>query len=398
MSHNTKKLIILGSTGSIGVNTLNVVKHLNDNTDQPVQVVGLAAGSNAKSLIQQARDFDVQNIAIADPAQLPVLQAALPNATIYVGKDAALELIQKTQATDVTAAIVGSAGLNATLKAATLGRTIGLANKETLVAAGQIFLPQARRANATIIPVDSEHSAIFQCIQDNPHKSIKQIILTASGGPFRNSTLTAFQNATPAQALKHPTWDMGQKITIDSATMMNKALEMIEAHYLFNLPSSKIKVIIHPQSIVHSFVEFNDNASLAQLGQPDMRMPIQHAITYPNRLEGSATPIDWQTLSNLEFQQPDLTKFHAINLAYKVIDRITAGDTAAGPAFNAANEQAVEAFLANKIRLGQIITLVQETLNQIPPQNVTTLEQVLEIDQQARQTARNFIKTQSATL
>ncbi len=393
MTPKTKKLIILGSTGSIGQNTLDVVRHLNAQTDQRVEVVGLAAGKNSDRLIAQARDFNVNHLAIADPAQEQALRGALPHAKIFVGQNASVELIKHTQASDVTAAIVGAAGLQATFLAAQLGRTIGLANKETLVAAGHLFMPLAKKSGAQIIPVDSEHSAIFQCLQDNPRRSIKQIILTASGGPFLNHSIQAFEKASPQEALKHPTWAMGQKISIDSATMMNKALEMIEAHYLFDLPSKQIQVIIHPQSIVHSFVEFCDHASLAQLGQPDMRMPIQHSLTFPHRLPGAAKPLDWQKLSSLTFSQPQPEKFKAIDLAYQVIDRISAGDNAAGAVFNAANEQAVAYFLAGEIPLGKIVSLVSQTLNIIPSANVTTLEQVQDIDQQARGAVQQFVSS-----
>ncbi len=410
MPVQAKQLIILGSTGSIGVNTLDVVEHLNTTGGASIQVVGLAAGRNVNTLIEQARKFNVQAVAIADASQEAVLRTALPDATIFAGPDSALRLVEATDATDLSAAIVGSAGLAATVAGIRKGMTLGLANKETLVAAGAIVTPLARKHGAAMIPVDSEHSAVFQCLNAagvgcrvsgvgkdiepsaatvafsetrNPTpdtRSIKRIVLTASGGPFRTASKATIENATVEEALKHPTWSMGPKITIDSATMMNKALEIIEAHWLFDLPGGKIAVIIHPQSIVHSFVEFEDHSVLAQLGPPDMRTPIQYALTYPDRPAGCSKALDWSKLSALEFDQPDHERFPALKLAYDVID---AGGTA-GAIFNAANEAAVAAFLERKIRFGRIVELVAQALSAIPIQPADSLETLWDADRQAR--------------
>ena len=374
------RLVVMGSTGSIGVNTLNVVAHLNT-TGACIEIVGLAAGRNTKLLIDQAKQFQVPAVAISDKNAARVLEASLPGVTIYCGPNAALQLIEASDATDVSAAIVGSAGLPATLAAIRKGLRIGLANKETLVAAGALVSPLVKRCGTRLIPVDSEHSAIFQCLDGQPTRTIKRIVLTASGGPFRTMDKAEMDHATVEEALCHPTWNMGPKITVDSATMMNKALEIIEAHWLFELPGEKIEVIIHPQSTVHSFVEFADNSILAQMGPPDMRTPIQYALMYPNCPVGCSQALDWQTLTHLTFEQPDHDKFGALNLAYDVID---AGGTA-GAIFNAANETAVEAFLARKIRFGRIVELVGEALDQIESREADSLDTILAADREARE-------------
>lgn len=376
----SRRLLVLGSTGSIGVNTLDVVEHLSRNGHAPIEVVGLAAGRNVDKLIEQALHFKAPAVAIADPAATERVRNALPGTAVFAGEDAALQLVENTVADTVIAAVVGSAGLPAALACANRGMTIGLANKETLVAAGAIFTPAVRKHNATLIPVDSEHSAIFQCLAGQPHQAVKRIVLTASGGPFRKTPREKMDNATVEEALNHPTWKMGAKITIDSATMMNKALEIVEAHWLFDLPSSKIDVIIHPQSIAHSFVEFEDNSVLAQLGPPDMRTPIQYALTYPARPAGCSRAMDWATLGTLEFEPPDHSRFSSLKLAYDVID---AGGTA-GAVFNAANEAAVAAFLAGRIRFGKIVDLVAQACSAIAPEPVDSLETVMRADRDAR--------------
>jgi len=375
-----RQLIVLGSTGSIGVNTLNVVDHLNRIAATNIEVVALAAGRSVRTLIDQARWFGVKNLAIADEQSRHELTQALPDVNVLAGPEAALQLVQTIEATDLAAAMVGSAGLPATLEAVKRGMRVCLANKETLVAAGTLIKPAARQYGAKLLPVDSEHSAIFQCLHDQPPHRIKRIVLTASGGPFRNTDRTVMENATVEQALNHPTWAMGPKITIDSATMMNKALEIIEAHWLFDLPAEKIDVIVHPQSVVHSFVEFIDNSILAQLGPPDMRTPIQYALTYPDRPSGCSQSIDWSKLSTLKFERPDYDRFHALSLAYEVIE---AGGTA-GVVFNAANEAAVAAFIERKIRFGRIVELVTEALAAIHNQPVDCLDTILEADRKAR--------------
>lgn len=380
-----RSLIVLGSTGSIGCNTLAVAEHLQSLSRQDASaasydVVGLAAGQSAQKLIEQARQFGVKHLAVADEAAAKQVRDALPDATVFAGADASRKLVEEVEATDVMAAVVGSAGLPAALAAAKKGITIGLANKETLVAAGALVKPLIRKHGSTLIPVDSEHSAIFQCLAGQPCRDVKRIVLTASGGPFRQTPIEKMRSATLEEALKHPTWTMGRKITIDSASMMNKALEIIEAHWLFDLPAEQISVIIHPQSVAHSFVEFTDHSVLAQLGSPDMKTPIQYALTYPDRPAGCSAPLDWSTLSQLDFHPPDTDKFKAIGLAYDVI---RAGGTA-GAVFNAANEAAVEAFIERKIRFGRIVELVADTLAAVDLRPVDSLETVLEADRQAR--------------
>ncbi len=371
-----KRLILLGSTGSIGRQTLECVANLGD----AYRVVGLAAGSKADQVIGQARRFGVGHVAIADPACAEAARAALPEAQVFAGDDAAETLLDAVEADMIVTAVVGAVGLPATLKAIERGMTIGLANKETLVAAGELVMPMARKHGVPLLPIDSEHSAIFQCLQGSHHGDVKRIVLTASGGPFRNATRAQIDAATVDEALNHPTWNMGPKITIDSATMMNKALEIIEAHWLFGLDADRIEVIIHPQSIAHSFVEFEDHSILAQLGTPDMRTPIQYALTYPARMNGCSQPLDWSTMGTLEFSPPDHARFPSLGLAYRAI---RAGGTA-GAVLNAANEAAVAAFLDRRIRFVEIVPLVEGAMDAVPPRPVTDLAAVQEADHAAR--------------
>lgn len=377
-----RRLIVLGSTGSIGANTLSVVDHLNRATAAGIEVVGLTAGGNANTLIEQARWFKVQHVAIHDAAQEKTVRDALPGCTVFAGPDAAAKLVREVPATDCAAAIVGAAGLAPTLEAIRRGLTISLSNKETLVAAGELVRPMLKQHGATLIPVDSEHSAIFQCLntRNDAKQSIKRIVLTASGGPFRTTDKAEMDNATADQALRHPTWNMGPKITIDSATMMNKSLEVIEAHWLFNLPGEKIDLLVHPESVVHSFVEFTDNSVLAQLGPPDMRTPIQYALTYPDRSGGCSDAMDWSKLRELRFEPVDFSRFKAPRLAYEVIE---AGGTT-GAILNAANEAAVKAFLERRIAFGRIVELVEEALTKVPAKPLEGLEAVLDADKEAR--------------
>jgi len=283
-------------------------------------------------------------------------------------------------ATGVVAAVGGAAGRPAVRAAAKRGLRICLANKETLVAAGELMAPLLRDHGADLIPVDSEHSAIHQCLAGGPVSEVRRVVLTASGGPFREMPLADMQDATPDQALRHPTWDMGPKITIDSATMMNKALEVIEAHWLFGLAADKIAVLVHPESVVHSFVEFADHSVLAQLGPPDMRTPLQYALTHPDRVGGVAAQLDWTRLSQLNFEPPDHDRFPAVRLAYRVID---AGGTA-GAVLNAANEAAVDAFLERRVPFGRIVELVAAALDAVPPTPLDGLESVWAADAAAR--------------
>jgi 1-deoxy-D-xylulose-5-phosphate reductoisomerase len=402
-----RRLILLGSTGSIGVNCLEVIGHLGDG----FEVVGLAAGgANPRRLAEQARRFAVRHIAIADTRAADELAGSIRDATIYRGDDAASRLVEQVDADMLIGAVVGAAGLPATLAAIERRMDVALANKETLVAAGELVVPLARRHNVQLLPIDSEHSAVFQCLQgceettkrpsdeeqpQNAHDraprgsvasspgrypTVKRIVLTASGGPFRDAPKAKIDSATVEQALDHPTWNMGPKITIDSATMMNKALEIIEAHWLFGLRADQIEVIIHPQSIVHSFVEFSDHTILAQMGPPDMRTPIQYALTWPARAPGGGEALDWSALSRLDFHRPDPERFGALDLAYRVIE---AGGTS-GAVLNAANEAAVAAFLEHRIAFGRITDLAAAALDAIPARPADSLDAVLDADHRAR--------------
>ncbi|MEM9414845.1 MAG: 1-deoxy-D-xylulose-5-phosphate reductoisomerase, partial [Planctomycetota bacterium] len=321
------------------------------------------------------------HLAVADPDAAVSVRLALPDATVYDGKGAAEQLVRAVDCTDVAAAIVGSAGLPATLAAAELGRRIHLSNKETLVAAGELVMRVAKENGAALLPVDSEHSAIFQCLHGRDASRVSRLVLTASGGALRDFPLDRLADATPEDALKHPTWDMGRKVTIDTATMINKGLEMIEARWLFDVPAENIQPLIHPQSIVHSFVEFVDGSVLAQLGPPDMRSPIQTALTWPDRAAGCGDKLDWTRLNDLNFSPPCPDRYPGIELCYKALQL---GGTA-GAVLNAANEAAVEAFLAGRIRFGEIVELVARAMDTIEPRPVETLDAVLDADARARQ-------------
>jgi 1-deoxy-D-xylulose-5-phosphate reductoisomerase len=375
-----RRLIVLGSTGSIGVNTLRVVEHLNRTGAAAIQPVALAAQRSAEALIEQARQFGVQHVAIGDATLAEPVQTALPEATVYAGPDGARRMVASVEATDLAAAMVGVAGLEATLTAIRRGLRISLANKETLVAAGPLVRQLVDRHGATLAPVDSEHSAIAQCLADQPAGSIERLVLTASGGPFRDWAKADIAAATVEQALQHPTWAMGRKITIDSATMMNKALELIEAHWLFDMPGEKLDVICHPQSIVHSFVEFTDHSVLAQLGPPDMRTPIQYALTGPDRTGSCSEAMDWSKLSELTFEPPDRERFPALGLGYKVIEL---GGTA-GAVLNGANEAAVAAFLDRRVSFARISELAAAAVEAIPPRPADSLDAVLDADRAGR--------------
>jgi len=389
------RVIVLGSTGSIGVNTLAVIEHLNALPDAPrrFEVVGLAAGSNVERLAEQARRFNVAHLALSEAGE-----TAPDSPWSHTGPDAARRLVEEVECDLVVAAIVGAAGLPAVVEAVRRGRTIALANKETLVAAGEFIMPLARRHHAPMLPVDSEHSAIFQCLQSRTdhHEpasdAIDRIILTASGGPFRTWPAERIREATLQQALNHPTWDMGAKVTIDSASLSNKALEMIEAHHLFGFGNERIDVLVHPQSIVHGFVEFKDGSVLAQLGPPDMRTPIQYALTYPERPGGCNHRLNWSELSRLEFEPPDVERFPAINLARRVID---AGGSS-GAIFNAANEEAVKAFMAGRIPFGSITAVAERVLETADVRPIESLEDAMSADLEAREQAGAVIRTVAA--
>ena len=350
----TKQVAILGSTGSIGTQTLDVVRQYPDK----FSVFMISANSSADLLIEQARAFRVPHVVICNPDKFQQVKDALPGVDVQLGIDAACHWVQDPQVDVVVAAMVGFSGLKPTLAAVRAGKTIALANKETLVAAGSLVMGEAARCKAPIYPVDSEHSAIFQCLLGAGGNSLKTIHLTASGGPFRTWEKDKIASATKAQALKHPNWDMGAKITIDSATMMNKGFEVIEAKWLFGVEASRIHVVVHPESVVHSMVEFEDGAVLAQLGCPDMRLPIALAMAYPTRLPLEGKRLDFGTLGSLTFAEPDRDKFPCLQLAF---DAISQGGNIPC-AMNAANEAAVAAYLKDKIRFYDIPEVISAVM------------------------------------
>ncbi len=337
-----KKIAILGSTGSIGLNTCEVIRRLQDK----FEIVGLAARANIKTIVEQAREFHPGIVALADEQKASALKSELNGiSTAVTGLEGIKRVAAFAEADMVVSSIVGAAGLIPTIEAIKSGKNIALANKEVLVMAGEIVMRLARENGVKIIPIDSEHSALFQCLEGEKPENVRRIILTASGGPFLNKRIDELDEATPAQALKHPKWDMGNKVTIDSATMMNKGFEVIEAKWFFGIDTSHIEVIIHPQSIIHSMVEFVDGVVMAQLNEPDMKIPIQFALTYPNRIARKSKPFDFSANSQLTFHKPDMKRFPCIDLAYKAAE---IGGTM--PAvLSAANEVAVDKFLKRHI-------------------------------------------------
>jgi 1-deoxy-D-xylulose-5-phosphate reductoisomerase len=375
-----KRISILGSTGSIGVQTLDVVAHHPDR----FRVVGLAAGRNLELVRRQVAAFRPQIVSVADRELAEKLAVDAPPGTrVVYGEAGMAEVAAHPDADVVVTAVVGSLGLKPTLAAIEAGKTIGLANKETLVCAGAIVTARAQARGVRLIPVDSEHSAIFQCLNGESPKHVSRLILTASGGAFRDRTREELKHVTAAEALKHPNWSMGAKITIDSATMVNKGLEVMEAHWLFGMPYGRIEVVIHPESIVHSCVEFADRSIIAQMGLPDMRVPIQYALTYPERWESPVAPLDLAALGKLHFRAMDYDRFRCLKLAY---DCGRAGGTA--PAvFNAANEIAVSRFLSGEISFLDIERILQETLDRHEICAAPELEDILEADRWARTVA-----------
>jgi 1-deoxy-D-xylulose-5-phosphate reductoisomerase len=382
-----KKIAILGSTGSIGVNALDVVSK----NPQQLEIVALAAGRNLDVLKGQIERFSPKIVSVLDKehaARLKAMFGTAPPPEILWGEEGARNVASAPGADMVLSAIVGAAGLVPTLEAIEAGKDIALANKETLVTAGPLVVEKARSKGVRIIPVDSEHSAVFQCIEGNGEKGVGRVILTASGGPFLRAGRTELETVRISDALNHPNWKMGKKITIDSATMMNKGLEVIEARWLFGVDYDRIDVVIHPQSIIHSLVEFIDGSVLAQLGLPDMRGPISYALFYPERMPGGFPPLDLSKAGRLEFEPPDLERFPCLRLGYEA-------GRAAGtmPAvMNAANEVAVNAFLEEKIPFQSIARVIEEVMSRHVPSDVSSLEAVLEADSQARRQAEEILK------
>lgn len=351
-----RSVSVLGATGSIGDSTMDLLRA----SPERYQVEALTANTNVAGLAKLAKEFNARFVAVADPARLSELRAALAGTDIACGAgEGAIVEAAERPADWVMAAVAGAAGLKPALAAVDRGAHVALANKECLVCAGEFFMDRAAKAGATILPADSEHNALFQALASGNRDELTKVIITASGGPFRTWAAADIEQATLAQALKHPNWSMGQKITIDSASMMNKGLEVIEASWLFALSPDEIDVVVHPQSIIHGMVEFSDRSVVAQLGSPDMRTPIAHCLGWPDRIVGRAAPLDLAKIGTLTFEAPDYARFPGLKLAY---DALRAGNGAT-TVYNAANEIAVAAFIAQRIRFGAIARLVEETMN-----------------------------------
>ena len=379
-----KRVVILGATGSIGESSLKVAHDIPDR----MEIVGVAANKNAEKLAAAANKIRAKAVCLVDETKIDILRSALEyKPQIFVGESGLVEIASMADADMVLIAIVGTGGLRPALAAIEAGKDLAVASKEILVMAGEIVMREARAKGVHVLPVDSEHNAIFQCL-DGRASDVRRIILTASGGPFRETAAKDFESITLEQALKHPTWNMGPKITIDSATLFNKGLEMIEAHWLFGVEMKRVEVVIHPQSIVHSMVEFADGSTLAQLSYSDMCFPIQYAVTWPERVPNSLPPLDFGKLSKLEFAKPRYDDFPALNLARK------AGETGGTlPAvLNAANEIAVAAFLDRHVRFPRIWQMVEEVMNRHSTVAHPDLDEILRADQWAREEARRLLE------
>jgi len=402
-----RRIAILGSTGSIGKKALRVIDALNsslvarrsslvardsslEKEKTRYEIVALSAHSNVELLAEQARRYKPKFVAITNADYVGSLRELIGGLDVEIldGPDGLTEIAQLDEVDIVLTAVVGAAGLPAVLAAAQKGKTLAIANKEPLVIAGELLMEIAKENDSTILPVDSEHSAIFQAMQSGSADEVSKIILTASGGPFRKASVKDIQKVTRQQALSHPVWDMGPKITVDSATMMNKALEVIEAHWLFDMPVEKIEVLIHPESIVHSLVEFVDGSVIAQLGAPDMCLPIQYALTYPARVVGIAKHLRLDELGKLTFERPNLETFRVLSLGFEVA---RTGGTAA-VVFNAANEAAVQEFLAGRIKFVNIVEVIEHCLNKHNVKRRVSLEELLEADAWARREVKISLK------
>ena len=378
-----KKVVVLGSTGSIGVNTLTVLEKLQDR----FEVVGIAGNSNVEKLISQTQMFKPAFVGISSDESSEKLKTQIDKTsdlTVFSGPEALSEIVEATHADIYVCATSGSAGLRANMLAVEKGTRVALANKETLVCAGALFLAKSKEFGTEVVPVDSEHSAVFQALQTGAFGEIKKILLTASGGPFRNHTAKMLETVTVEDALGHPTWNMGQKITIDSSTMFNKALEIIEAKWLFGVGADKLGVVVHPQSLIHSMVEWQDGNVIAQLSKPDMKVPIQYALTYPerpaNKTVASFNIADFRTMT---FEDADFERFPALKLGFEVVET----DDTTGAIFNAANEVAVDAFLNRKIKYTDIYQVVKSTMQTIKSESADTLVRILNASEKAREYA-----------
>lgn len=386
MEENRKRrLAILGSTGSIGTQTLQVV----DEHPECFEVYAITAGSRVDDLIAQARKFMPEAAVIADETKYPQLKEALSDLPIktYGGYESICQIVESAPIDIVVTAMVGFSGLRPTINAIKAGKAIALANKETMVVAGELINALANQFRAPILPVDSEHSAIFQCLAGEMHNKVEKLILTASGGPFRTFNKEQLEHVTKEQALKHPNWSMGAKITIDSATMMNKGFEVMEAKWLFGVGAENIEVVIHPQSVIHSMVQFEDGAIKAQLGTPDMRLPIMYALTYPQRLPSSFDRINWNTLKELTFERPDLELFPNLQHAYTALSQ--GGNMPC--VVNAANEVCVAAFLNDRVKFTEMPKLIERAMQSTPYILAPTLEDYLETDKEVRRRVEEWI-------
>ncbi|HNW18560.1 MAG TPA: 1-deoxy-D-xylulose-5-phosphate reductoisomerase [Sphingorhabdus lacus] len=381
----TRSISIFGATGSVGLSTLDLVRQHRDS----FRVVALTANGNAAKLAALAQEFDADLAVVAEEEAYPALKSALAGTRTEAaaGADALVAAAQRD--VDWTmASIVGCAGLPPTMAAIEQGRTVALANKEALVSAGDLMMAAVERSGATLLPVDSEHNAIFQCLAGGKLEHVRKITLTASGGPFRSLSYDAMRHVTPAQAVAHPNWDMGAKISVDSATMMNKGLELIEAYHLFPVGLDRLDILVHPQSVIHSMVEYQDCSTLAQLGSPDMRIPIASALAWPERIATNCQPLDLATIGQLTFEAPDLVRFPALRLA-----RAAIGEGGAKPAIlNAANEVAVAAFLKEQIAFLDIVTLVEQTMTTYVPASPVSLDDLFSIDAEARRYAQEQLE------
>lgn len=385
-SFRKKRLVLLGATGSIGDSTLQVVRK---HPDQ-LEIVAIAAHKNCAKLDEIAREFKIKHVGVFDEtAARAAKQAGLfKGRTLHAGPAGLEELACLPEGDMVVAAVVGTLGLKPTLAAIQAGKDIALANKEILVLAGRFVMAAAKKHGVTIVPLDSEHNALFQCLDGERPEDVAKLLLTASGGPFRDYTREQMAAVTPAAALKHPNWNMGPKVTIDSSTMANKGLEVIEARWLFNIPAERIQVVVHPQSIVHSMVEFVDGSIIAQLSPPSMTFPIQHSLLYPGRAEGVVPTVDFTQKLSLQFHPPDVARFPCLRLAYAAL----CADGAAPGAFNAANEIAVAAFLEKRIGYLDIPRVIAATLDSLPASRLRNLDDILAADAAARVRAAKAVK------
>lgn len=382
-----KRVTVLGSTGSIGRSALDVIAGHGDR----FKVVGLTAHRNTDLLVRQVEEFRPEVVAVSDEEAASRIRGKVPVPVLH-GEEGLCRVASLEEADFVLSAIVGFAGLMPTLAAVRAGKTVGLANKETLVVAGDIVVKEARDAGAKILPVDSEHSAVFQCMEGRDREHVRKVILTASGGPFVGRSLEELSRVTPADALNHPNWAMGRKITVDSATLMNKGLEVIEAHHLFGLDPERIDVLIHPQSVVHCVVEFTDGSAIAQMSVPDMRAAIAYALSHPERLSDVVAPLDLSALGRLTFQKPDLESFPCLSYAYEALRE---GGTVPS-VLNGANEVAVEAFLEGKIGFTDIPAIIKDVMKTHGKDEVKSVEAVLRADRWARQRAGELITALAA--